>query len=304
MSAPTPVALSSLGDFPLPSLDGADDKEARGRVLVVAGSAQVPGAPILSGLAALRAGAGKLQLVAARPAALALGLAVPEAAVIAVAANGDGDMVPEAAAELQHLIEDADAVVVGPGMASEPGSGELAARLMLASAGPAFVADAAALTELDLNGGAAQSLGGRLVVTPHAGEMAKLLDRSKEDVLADPCEAARVLAARLKGVVVMKGAETFIVSPDGRAWSHAGGVIGLGTSGSGDVLAGVIGGLLARGAAPLTAALWGVCLHAAAGARLSDRRGRVGLLARELPAEIPALLDEAAAASARAANLG
>ena len=120
------------------------------------------------------------------------------------------------------------------------------------------------------------------MLTPHAGEMAALLSIPKEEVVADPVLAARQAAAKFQAVVALKGATTWIVSPSGEAWKHDDGVIGLGTSGSGDVLAGVIGGLLARGAPPLVAALWGVRLHARAGHRLTASIGPLGFLAREI----------------------
>jgi NAD(P)H-hydrate repair Nnr-like enzyme with NAD(P)H-hydrate dehydratase domain len=90
----------------------------------------------------------------------------------------------------------------------------------------------------------------------------------------------------------LKGRETFVVSPDGSAFVNRAGSVGLATSGSGDVLAGVIAGLIARGAEAASAAAWGVHLHALAGERLSRRVGLLGFLARELPAEIPPLMSE------------
>jgi hydroxyethylthiazole kinase-like uncharacterized protein yjeF len=137
--------------------------------------------------------------------------------------------------------------------------------------------------------------GGRMVLTPHAGEMAALTGLSKDEVLADPLAAARGAAQRLKAVIVMKGAVTHVVTPDGQAWRHEGGVKGLATSGSGDVLAGVICGLLARGAHPAQAAVWAVYLHARAGLRLSQRIGPLGFLARELLDEIAPALAQAEA---------
>ncbi|MDB5378836.1 MAG: putative carbohydrate kinase, partial [Rubritepida sp.] len=101
---------------------------------------------------------------------------------------------------------------------------------------------------------------------------------------------ARQAAADLQVVVVMKGGRTFIVTPQGRAWSCDRGNVGLATSGSGDTLAGIIGGLLARGAVPAEAAIWGVFLHGEAGAKLARRVGRVGFLARELSGEIPHIM--------------
>ena len=292
MSTPTGIDLALLRSLPLPSLAGDSDKDARGRMLVVAGGAEVPGAAVLTGVASLRVGAGKLQMAATAAYAMPLAFAVPDSRVITVAGLPNGDMAASAADELAPVLRRTDAVVVGPGMMDELCAGELASRLMAAASGCGFVLDAAAMTGVGSVSAAARSLGGRLILTPHAGEMAALTGKSKDEVQADPLGVARDLAASLQAVVVMKGADSFVVSPDGRAWIHRDGVVGLGTSGSGDVLAGVIAGLLARGAAPTTAAIWGVFLHGRAGARLTERVGSLGFLARELPAEIPRALAE------------
>ena len=281
------VTPDLLRGLPLPALPKESDKNARGKILIVGGGEEVPGAALLCAHAALRAGAGKLQLAAPRSYAAALGLAMPEARVIPVAASKSGEI--SARADLGNAVGDADAVVVGPGMLDEKQAATLTARLGNASGAAAFIVDAAALTGL-ADGADISSLAGRLVLTPHAGEMARLLGIDAEAVRSAPLDAARRAAARWGAVVVMKGVATHVVSPDGRAWLHGGGCHGLGVSGSGDVLAGVIGGLLARGAPPATAALWGVWLHGAAGEALSDRIGPLGFLARELPGEIPRLL--------------
>lgn len=91
-------------------------------------------------------------------------------------------------------------------------------------------------------------------------------------------------------MVLVKGVISHVVHPDGRAWTYNGGAPGLGVSGSGDVLAGIVGGLLARGAAPLTALLWGVWLHGEAGAALGRSIGPIGFLAREIADQVPVLL--------------
>jgi hydroxyethylthiazole kinase-like uncharacterized protein yjeF len=129
------------------------------------------------------------------------------------------------------------------------------------------------------------------VLTPHPGEMAALMRAPIEQVEADLSGFAHRAADRLQAVVALKSRDTHICSPDGRAWINRSGAAGLATSGSGDVLAGIIGGLLARGAPPETAAVWGVFLHAQAGQKLTGEIGRLGFLAREIPACIPALLD-------------
>jgi ADP-dependent NAD(P)H-hydrate dehydratase len=288
VSDPSELTLARLAAFPLPPLPAETDKNERGRVLVVGGGAWGPGAPLLSALAALRAGAGKVQIAAAQQNAAHLAIAIPEAAVVTAAATEDGEFKMEAAALLAPLAARAHAVLVGPGMLDD----QIGARLALALAREgesALVLDAGALTALPLD----QPFGPQsrsIVVTPHAGEMAALLGREKGLIEADPLGAAREAAARLGAVVAMKGGTTFIVTPDGDALRHEGGAVGLATSGSGDVLAGVIAGLLARGASPLTAAAWGVCVHGAAGRRLSKSIAPVGFFARELLCEIPGLI--------------
>ncbi len=118
-----------------------------------------------------------------------------------------------------------------------------------------------------------------------------MLDVARDEIERDPARHARVAAERFGVVVALKGEQTYVATPDGDLYRNDRGDIGLATSGSGDVLAGIIGGLIARGAVPVRAAIWGVALHARAGTRLAQRIG-LGFLARELPSEIPPLLRE------------
>ncbi len=278
--------------MPLPSLHSDDDKESRGRVLVVGGSALVPGAVLLAGEAALRAGAGKLQLATARAAAVGLGLAVPEALVVPLPQTRAGEIAAaRASAALRRYAGDTDALLLGPGMGAGPAAGALLTALVR------FIGDDAILV---LDGAGAVSvgdlpdaltpLGGRVVLTPHAGEMASLLGIDKRDVTADPAATAQLAAERFSAVVVLKGPESWIADPGGALLRYDGGSVGLGTSGSGDTLAGIITGLAARGASPLTSAAWGVWAHGSAGRALARRTAAVGFLARELLAEVPALV--------------
>ena len=124
---------------------------------------------------------------------------------------------------------------------------------------------------------------------PSCGRDGNALGGSREEVEAEPLKAAEAVSERLGIVVVMKGSETFVVSPLG-TWCYEGGAVGLATSGSGDVLAGIVTGLAARGASATDAAIWGVFLHGEAGAELSKKIGPLGFLAREIPACIPRLL--------------
>jgi NAD(P)H-hydrate repair Nnr-like enzyme with NAD(P)H-hydrate dehydratase domain len=119
--------------------------------------------------------------------------------------------------------------------------------------------------------------------------MANLLGVEREAIEADPLQAARQVVAELGAVVVMKGSETYVAGPAG-TWVYKGGCVGLATSGSGDVLAGVIAGLAARGVSPEEAAVWGVHLHGEAGALLAEKIGPLGFMAREIPDAIPELM--------------
>ena len=120
--------------------------------------------------------------------------------------------------------------------------------------------------------------------------MAKLLGVSRSEVESDMLAAGRRAPAEIGAVVALKGAETYIVDPSSGAWLFEGGSIALGTSGSGDTLAGIIAGLLARGAKAAQATLWAVYMHGEAGRRLSTKHGALGALAREIPTEIPSIM--------------
>ncbi|AWU94412.1 NAD(P)H-hydrate dehydratase [Azospirillum ramasamyi] len=293
-----PVTAELLRSMPLPQPDDDGDKETRGRVLVVAGSVPVPGGALLAGIGALRAGAGKLQIATAASIAPHLGLALPEALVAGLPETAEGGIAAESAEALAQRASRCDTVLIGPGMMDEAAVAELTADLLMrlepvdgpAGGGPRFVLDAGALAGLGRDPGPVRRHAGHVVITPHAGEMAALLGCSREQVEADPLAAARQVAVQLKAVVVLKGSCTRIVMPEGRAWAYRGGTVGLATSGSGDTLAGIVAGLLARGASPEQAAIWGVYLHGEAGNRLSRRIGPLGFLARELLAEIPAAM--------------
>jgi hydroxyethylthiazole kinase-like uncharacterized protein yjeF len=152
--------------------------------------------------------------------------------------------------------------------------------------------DAGALVCVEGDDECLHILKGEVVLTPHAGEMAKMLGREKEDVSRDALTTARRTARALRAVIALKGRETFIVGPDGKAYCNRTGNVGLATSGSGDTLSGIIAGLAARGASGLQATAWGVYLHGRAGDRLARRMGQLGFLARELLAEVPALMSE------------
>lgn len=275
---------SVLRGMPLPMPGDHADKNDRGRLLVVAGSQTVPGAALLCAEAALRAGAGKVQVAVPERLSAGVGIALPETAVIGLP---EGDY---ASVYLMKAAAEAEATLVGPGIMDESISQKLTEALLNAQS--RLVLDAGALAPLKDLAASICGLRRRPVLTPHAGEMAGLLGWEKERVEAEPVEALKEAIGTYQAVVALKGAVTYIGGPDSDLYCNEKGPVGLGTGGSGDVLAGLIGALRARGCSALQAAVWGVFVHALAGTKLSQRVGKLGFLGRELPAEFPGILDK------------
>ena len=266
--------------------DVGDSKYSRGQVLVVGGAARTPGAAQLAGLAALRVGAGHLTLGVAEQAAVPMAVATPEAGVYGLPQNAQGSVTGDAAALLEDQLGSADVVVLGPGLDDAELTADLVrAAVPLLSDDAWLVLDAYALGVLPGMTEVVEPLAGRLVLTPNASEGGRLLGRDLDDLEADVREIARTY-----GAVV--SCQTLVADPDGRCWRTGAGQVGLATSGSGDVLAGAVAGLLARGTEPAQAVCWASHVHAAAGDRLAASVGRLGFLASELLAELPRVLVE------------
>jgi ADP-dependent NAD(P)H-hydrate dehydratase len=292
---PAPLLLtpSRMRAWALPQPDETDDKEGRGRVLVVGGSPEMPGAVILAATAALRAGCGKLRIATCRSIAQAIGVAVPEARVQALPETKAGGIAVSGVAKLSELANAAHAVLIGPGMLDEQAIKRLMRALLTRVDGPTVVLDAGALACLTEDNGCLARLKARVVLTPHAGEMAMLTGIDKSKIKLEPWRIAREAARQFHAVIALKGAETFIAGPSsGKTYCNRTGNVGLAASGSGDTLSGIIAGLAARGATPLQAAAWGVYLHGRAGDLLARKVGRLGFLARELLREVPHLMSE------------
>ncbi len=258
--------------------------------MVMGGSSQIPGALLLAGVAALRAGAGKLQVAGPHSAVTALAVALPEARVFPLPETSDGHLDKKAGARAVEYAHDADAILVGPGMLNEDAVRGFMDEFVRRVADKQLVIDAIALSAL--GGGRYRfTEETRVVLTPNIGEMARITGETKATILGDPRGVAVTVARDLNAVVALKGSETFIATPYGEVFRYSEGEVGLATSGSGDILAGILVGLLARGATLDQAAVWAVYLHGAAGNRLKRRIGAVGFLARELSDEIPALMN-------------
>ena len=259
---------------------------SRGNVLVVGGAARTPGAAQLAGLAALRVGAGRLTLAVADQVAVPMAVAIPEAGVIGLPQTQQGSVLGADLTVVEDSLGSADVVVIGPGLGDPEHTSELVQRaLPLLSDDARVVLDAFALGVLpDLKDEVAE-LAGRLVLTPNTSEAGRLLGRDLDVLEDDGPEIARAYGA----VVACQG---LVADPDGGRWRIGAGHVGLATSGSGDVLAGAVAGIVARGTEPAQAACWASHIHAAAGDRLAVSVGHLGFLASELLAELPRVLVE------------
>jgi hydroxyethylthiazole kinase-like uncharacterized protein yjeF len=266
------------------------NKEDRGRTVIAAGSARTPGAVLLAAEAAIRAGAGKLQVATVASLAPHVAIALPEALVVPLSER-DGDISPAAAGEIAELADSASALLLGPGALDPDRCAELVAAVLPRLDCP-VVLDAAALAVLGRDLGVLGHLGGRAVLTPNRKELAHACDVDRDKAEARAAELTVSLAASAGATVTCGGPEAWTAAPDGRLWCDQTGGAGLAVSGSGDVFAGIVTGLLARGADPAQAAVWANQLHGRAGDRLAAAVGRLGYLAREIPAEVPRVLAE------------
>lgn len=287
----TPLDADWLAAHPLPAPPTDTDKNSRGRVLVAGGSETVPGALRLTGEAALRAGAGKLQFATVERAALALGVLVPEAASFGLPANEVGELGDAAGEKLCGYLDRCDALVLGPGTGAEAPAAAILAPIVAEPRDTlSLVLDAAMIGAATDLAGPIHAHQGRVVLTPHPGEMAALMRCDAARIAQDPAGIAQEAARRFNATVLLKGPETWIACPGEGLLRYPGGGPGLATGGSGDVLAGIIGGLIARGASPRVAAAWGVWTHGEAGRVLAAKVAPLGFLGRELLGEIPGLL--------------
>lgn len=286
MADPLPLDSDWLRLHPLPPPDNDADKNERGRVIAIGGCRLVPGGIRLTAEAALRAGAGKVRIATIESAALPLGVAMPEVAVLALPEDGDGEI----ACSRLPPFDRYDALIAGPAMGCKDAAGRVVDAVLESPTQAVPVFDAAALMALPSR---REALAGRkrpAILTPHVGELSAMLEWDADRIKADRAGAVRLAAEGFGSVVLLKGATSLVAAPGGDLFAYAGGGVGLATGGSGDVLAGIAAGLAARGATPLEATLWAVWLHGEAGRRCAEQMGPLGFLARELLAHLPGLM--------------
>ncbi len=259
-----------------------------GRLLIVAGSIDYPGAALLTALGAMRAGAGVVRLAVAESVAARLAGAIPELTWMALDEEAPGLIAPGGWRRVTTEAAQYDALVIGPGLGNQPATVRRTRALIAALTVPTVV-DADGLNALAGGGRWWQGLRAPLVLTPHPGEFARLVGGPAPDADDDVgrAEAAAAAATRWREVVVLKGARSVVADAAGEVLRSDVATAALATAGSGDLLAGVIGAFLASGAEPAEAAACGVAVHGAAGLLAADRIGSAGVMARDIAALLP-----------------
>jgi ADP-dependent NAD(P)H-hydrate dehydratase / NAD(P)H-hydrate epimerase len=289
--APSPRSAGLISErvFDLyPHRERSGSKFVSGTVVVAGGARGLTGAPTMAALAAMRAGAGYVQVAVPASTEPVFELRLLEAMTRGLP-DEDGAHTPAGADEVESMAERAGAVVLGPGIGRTDGALEFARAAARSLEVPVLIdADG-----LNAHANALDSLAARTaptVLTPHAGELARLLGVESAAVNAHRLASARDAAERSGTVVLLKGDDTLVAAPGGPVAVSPGATPALATAGTGDVLSGLIGALLAKGLGPFEAAALGVLVHARAGIRAADRHGPDHVIAGDVIEELPAAM--------------
>jgi len=279
-------------DLTLPSPRKGDSHKGHyGHLLVVAGSPGKTGAAAMASEAAVRVGTGLVTLGLPKSLNPILEVKLTEVMTEPLAENADGVLGPEALNVLLKIMESKTALALGPGLSTLEGPVALTRELLLNSRIPVVI-DADGLTALSKELNILKRVKCPIILTPHPGEMARLMNITASQVQADRIGLSRSLAEEFGVIVVLKGGATVVALPDGPIFINPTGNPGMATGGMGDILTGLIGGLLAQKMEPAEAAKTGVFIHGLAGDRCARRQGPVGYLATDLLPEISPLLAE------------
>lgn len=282
---------SSLVSELMPKREPNSNKGTYGKVLVVAGSRGMTGAACLTAEAALRAGAGLVYMAAPVSLLPIYAGAIVEALTIPLEDENKGYITKESIHNILVQLENVDVAAVGPGLSAGDDAKEVVYNIIKGSKVP-IVLDADGINLLAKDLSILKELKAQLVITPHPGEMARLLGVTVKEVQQDRLNIARSFSKEWGVITVLKGSRTVIASPEGEIYINATGNAGMATGGSGDVLTGIIASLIGQGLKPLDAAIAGVYLHGVSGDNIAKRIGQHGLIAGDLVEEIPkAIMD-------------
>ena len=257
-----------------------------GRVLILGGSLGLSGAAALCTRGALRVGAGLVTLGIPKSLQFAMTVKLTEAMLRAFSETREGSLDPQGLPEILKTVEHMDVVAIGPGLSQQPQTKELVRHLLPKITRP-VVLDADGLNALAEDIDLLRKLPLPVILTPHPGEMARLIRQSVDDVQRDRERIASEFAKRYRVIVVLKGYHTIVADIDGTISINETGNPGMASGGMGDVLTGVIAGLIGQRLSTIDAARLGVYLHGLAGDLLAAERGQIGLLASEIADTIP-----------------
>ncbi|MBI3953686.1 MAG: NAD(P)H-hydrate dehydratase [Chloroflexi bacterium] len=287
---PVDLITPELARGMLPRRPLGANKGTFGKAMVAAGSHNFVGAAYLAAAAATRVGAGLVTLAAGEHLLPILASKLTEVTYVPLPEAEPGIVGPEAVRRLHANLEGYECLLIGPGLTQRGPAQEFVIASLLSlpiNLTPAVVIDADALNTLANTKNWWEDLEREAILTPHPGEMARLLKCPVEEVQRRRLAVAQEAAARWHAVVVLKGAYTVVAEPQGRAAISPFANPGLATAGTGDVLSGAIAGLVAQGLRPFEAAICGVYLHGLAGERVKERLGDAGMVAGDLLPELP-----------------
>jgi len=275
----------------IPPRHSESNKGDYGRVFLISGSTGMTGSGCLAAEAALRTGAGLVYLGVPSALAPVYGAAIREPVIIPLEDGGTGYLSKTSIPGLLQNLKGKDVIAVGPGLSMREGIAEVVAEIIKSSEVP-LVLDADALNAISKDTSILRHLRTGAVITPHPGEMARLVGTSVSDIQSNRIGWAKEFSGRWNVITVLKGAKTVVAKPDGTVYINPTGNSGMATGGSGDVLTGVIAGLAAQGAKPEDAAVAGVYLHGLAGDMAAKKKGEYGLVAGDIVDELPGVIRE------------
>lgn len=276
-----------LGTLPLRKPDL--HKGTAGRVLIIAGSKDMPGAAVMTALSCFRTGAGLVYAAVPENVRRYFSKRLMEGVLVPLPESERGHFTPAALSAILSSARGKKVMALGPGIGLDPDTGEMVRSLIRKSRIP-VVLDADGINHIAEDLEVLKKAGAQVILTPHPGEMGRLSGASSHEVKTRRVDLAREFACKFKVILVLKGARTVVADPEGRVFINTTGNPGMATAGTGDVLTGMIAGLSAQGMKPLQAALAGVYLHGCCGDLAARRRGARGLLSRDLIREIPNVL--------------
>ncbi|MDQ2085616.1 NAD(P)H-hydrate dehydratase [Herbivorax sp. ANBcel31] len=269
----------------IPKRHSDSNKGDFGKLLLLTGSKGMTGAGCLTGKAALRSGAGLLYLAVPASLTNVYDSNLIESVTLPLEDNNSGYLTKSCIKELENHMGNIDVIALGPGLSTKGDVGEVVYNIIENSKVP-LVIDADGINAISKNTDILKKCSVPVVLTPHPGEMARLLNVSIDEVQKNRIDAARNFSQSQDVITVLKGSKTIVAAPDGRVYINTTGNSGMSTGGTGDVLTGIIASFICQGVEPYKSAIAGVYLHGLCGDNISKKRGEHGVIAGDLIDEI------------------